>query len=129
MANYEDLTRIEIIPKIAEEEEPYFHITREGKHILELSKEYPLMVNCFQFSIEHPFTPNYHDYYEITFIYKGVGAFRIENEEYKVKQGDIIIIGENQMHQLSASHKNQIVVIQPHFCYNLILKFIYWVMK
>ena len=103
MVNYEDLTRIEIIPKIAEEEEPYFHISREGKHILELSKEYPLMLNCFQFSIEHPFTPNYHDYYEITFIYKGVGAFRIENEEYKVKQGDIIIIGENQMHQLSST--------------------------
>ena len=122
MVNYEDLTRIEIIPKIAEEEEPYFHISREGKHILELSKEYPLMLNCFQFSIEHPFTPNYHDYYEITFIYKGVGAFRIENEEYKVKQGDIIIIGENQMHQLSASHKNPLVVICIYFLPYIVFK-------
>ena len=49
---------------------------------------------------------NWHENVEILFITKGEGTFRLEDNEYPVKAGDICVVNMNQIHDIYSNEKD-----------------------
>lgn len=77
---------------------------------------------CFNFTVHHRLTPNYHDYLEIAYIYKGQGRFYIRNKPFDVSEGDIVLISNDEMHSLEATSGNKLQVICIYFLSDLIFQ-------
>lgn len=64
-----------------------FQISSEGKHVVEFQKDFPLTVVCYRYSFDFRLTQNYHDYFEISYIYEGKGVFRIGHVDFEISKG------------------------------------------
>ncbi len=99
-----------------------FSITSEGAHVVDFEKDFPLTFGCFRFSFDRQLTPNYHDYFEISYVYNGNGTFRIGNRDYRVKRGDIVVLGNTEIHTLLTDSHDSIDVISIFFLPELVYK-------
>jgi len=73
-------------------------IDEKGKHIMEFSPEFPLVVREYNFKFEFPVKPNFHDSLEIMFILKNRAILQYGEKKYNFKKGDILIVGKNELH-------------------------------
>lgn len=73
-------------------------VSQEKKHHFTFDEDFPIKVTCTRFHIGHHLTPNFHDYFEIAYLYHGSARIRIEGNEYQLTQGDIALIGSDLMH-------------------------------
>ncbi|MCL4415534.1 MAG: AraC family transcriptional regulator [Actinobacteria bacterium] len=96
----------EIIPSIVMAKE----INDEGKHIVNFDPNFPISANVFSFKYDFRITPNYHDYLEIGYIIEGQGLLKVENKKYIVKKGDIVVLGNQELHTW-VKYKNEGFII------------------
>ena len=98
-------------------------ISPEGKVTIPFSDECPLEIRFTSFNIHHRITPSYHDFFEITYILDGQGAFHIEGKKYDVTTGDIFIIGNAEFHWVESYLHSSLRTIDlyfiPEFVYNV----------
>lgn len=90
-------------------------ISPEGKVNISFSEDCPLEVALNSFSINIQLTPSYHNFFEITYIYKGKGTLYVENKKYNVSRGDIFIIGDTIFHRLETDHEVVLEAISLYF--------------
>jgi AraC-like DNA-binding protein len=97
-------------------------ISQEGKVTIPFSNECPLEIRFTSFNIHHRITPSYHDFFEITYIFDGQGAFHIEEKKYGAAEGDIFIIGNTEFHWVESYPHSSLRTINlyffPEFVYN-----------
>jgi len=98
-------------------------LSPERRHQIVFSKECPVEIRCYAFSFNHHLTPNYHDFLEIMYIYKGYGAVHIEDKVYDTVEGDIFVIGNTEFHTVEAHLNSLLKVIGlyflPEFIYSI----------
>ena len=97
-------------------------ITKEGRHEVEFSKEFPLHVDCYHFFLDHHLTPNYHDYLEITYIYEGTGIFQTGNRKYELHAGDLLVMGNSELHWFETGSSEPLHMAAVFFMPELIYK-------
>ena len=99
-----------------------FILSSKGMHILNLPESFPLSMGCFRFTFDHQLTPNYHEYLEISYIAAGTGIFRVGNREYKIEKGDLIVLGNTELHTVYAQLHEPLDIISIYFMPELIYR-------
>jgi AraC-like DNA-binding protein len=92
-----------------------FRFTPDGKHQLDFPPECPLILSFNEFDFDHRLTPSYHDHLELTYIFEGKGLFTIEEKEYEVSAGDLMVISNREFHTLEASQEQTLRCISIFF--------------
>lgn len=90
-------------------------LSPERRHQVIFTKECPVEIRCFSFLLNNHLTPNFHDFFEVTYIYKGYGAFYIEDKKYDVAEGDIFVIGNTEFHTVEAHFTSSLKIISLYF--------------
>jgi len=70
----------------------------------------------------HRLTPNYHDYLEIGYIYKGQGKLYVRNEPFDVSEGDIVLVSNDEMHRMEAAPGSKLYIMCIFFLSDLIFQ-------
>jgi len=98
-------------------------VSPAGKVTIPFNNECPLEIRFGTFHSHHRLTPSYHDFFEITYIYKGQGTFHIEGKNYDATEGDIFIIGNAEFHlietYLHSSLRTVDLYFIPEFVYSI----------
>ena len=97
-------------------------IREDGKHLIEFDPNFPIHVGCYRFSADRPLTPNYHDYFEIAYIYKGSALVRVGNRNFKFSTGDLLVIGDTAMHTVITQKNITLYVLALYFSPTLIFR-------
>lgn len=92
----------------------------DGKHQMSFPPDFPILIQCFDFSINYHLASSYHDHLEIIYIYEGRGAFCVEGKEYPVEQGDILLVGSKEFHVLEPRPRYPLKSISIFFFQNLV---------
>lgn len=73
-------------------------VSQEHRHRFVFEENFPIKVNCTRFNTDYHLTPNFHDYFEIAYLYRGNARIIVESNEYQLVPGDIVMIGSDLMH-------------------------------
>lgn len=65
------------------------------------------------------FTPHYHPYLEIIEIKSGTAEMQINSEQLTLSEGDIALIGSNEIHSLIGCCRHIVINIDPVFIYQI----------
>jgi AraC-like DNA-binding protein len=74
-----------------------------------------VLLQFFQFSVQHRVTPSYHDYLEVSLVCAGRGRFIVENRVHTVSPGDVLLIGRREFHRMEAETGSALRVASLHF--------------
>jgi AraC-like DNA-binding protein/quercetin dioxygenase-like cupin family protein len=91
-----------------------------GKLLIHLPEDFPLMVYPLSFIHGSHNTPNYHDCLEICYVEKGTGTFHIGEKTYPVQPGDVFVIGNTELHVLRINYHNLLRVVNLYFLPSMI---------
>lgn len=78
-------------------------ITTGRKHELVFAQEFPFMLRFFRFPHGVNATPNFHDYLEMTLVFRGDVTFHVESSAFPVGPGDVLLVGNREFHRLEIS--------------------------
>jgi len=98
------------------------YISEEGKHNVDFEKDLPLIIKAVHFYIDYNLIPNYHDYLEISYVLKGTGSCIIGEKKYYVKEGDVLVINNIDLHTWLADHNISMYLISIFFLPDLLYK-------
>jgi len=87
----------------------------DGRHCVQFSAALPLTLFCYDFPVGYRLTPSYHDYFELSYIFKGKGIFHIEDQSRHVTERDVLLVGNAVMHRLEAVPGGSLKVICIYF--------------
>ncbi len=91
------------------------HFLPDGKHFVSFPTELPLNLVCYRFDTSHLVAPNYHDYLEISYAFEGEGVFYVGDRSFRFASGDVVLMGNTQMHRLEVSAGQRLNVICVFF--------------
>jgi AraC-like DNA-binding protein len=93
--------------------------TSTGRYLIEFPQELPIQVHNYDYSHSHLFPfmsiPNYHDFLEISCIYKGSGVFDIDGKMLEAALGDFFAINSGVFHFLDAPGARNLHVLSLYF--------------
>ncbi|MEW5816318.1 MAG: AraC family transcriptional regulator [Spirochaetota bacterium] len=92
----------------------------DGKHSIQFSDNLPLALHFYHFSVNQRLIPNYHDYLEIDYVYKGNGKLYVESKEYNLSEGDVFIVGNTEFHRVETHYPQIMKVIGLFFMPELV---------
>lgn len=98
------------------------YISEEGKHNVDFEKDFPLIIKAVHFYIDYNLIPNYHDYLEISYVLKGTGSCIIREKKYYVKEGDVLVINNIDLHTWLAGNKTSMYLVSIFFLPELLYK-------
>ena len=67
------------------------------------------------FTGDYRLTPSHHDYLELTLLFEGRGVFTVENRQYSVSAGDVLLIASREFHLLEANQGCSVKAASIHF--------------
>lgn len=94
--------------------------TKEHKYNLPLPDDFPFNIRFYQFTAAHPVIPNYHDFYEISYIYSGRGAYHIADSYFQLEPGSVVLIQSGQMHTIDVNPQDLLHTVSIYFMPELI---------
>ena len=98
--------------------------TSTGQYLIEFPAELPIQVHNYDYSYSHLFPfmsiPNYHDFLEISCIYKGSGVFDVDGRLHPAAQGDFFAINSGVFHYLDAPGAKDLHVLSLYFLPELV---------
>ncbi len=94
---------------------PDVGITRDGKHIYSFPQSFPLVIFSYSFPYYYSNVPNYHEYFEISYNCAGTGVYHVSNREYSFQDGDVAVIGSDELHYLRASTRSNLNLFSIFF--------------
>jgi AraC-like DNA-binding protein len=87
------------------------HFGPDGKHNPRFADDFPLQLRFYDFSRNARLTPSYHDYLEILCVLRSVGVFHVENADYRIQAGDVVVIGNTEFHRIEPLSEHVRVVV------------------
>jgi AraC-like DNA-binding protein/mannose-6-phosphate isomerase-like protein (cupin superfamily) len=99
-------------------------IDKSGKHEIEFPSDFPLVVREYTFRFEFPLKPNFHEYLEIIYILKNRAILQYSGKRYDVQEGDLIVIGKNEIHNCFQYDNESVTLISLKFLTEMIFSFI-----
>jgi AraC-like DNA-binding protein len=97
-------------------------VSPEGKHLIDLPQDFPLAIRATAFTGGFRNTPNYHDYFEISWIAEGKGTFSIGRKTYPVEADDLFINGNAEFHLLESDRADLIRCVNLYFLPELVFR-------
>jgi AraC-like DNA-binding protein len=73
-------------------------ISQGKKHRFSFENDFPIRVSCTRFDVDHLLLPNFHDYFEISYLYSGSAKIIVESNEYQLFPGDLVVLGSDIVH-------------------------------
>jgi len=95
--------------------------TSSKKYKLNFNKKFPLLINFYHFNTAHPVSPNYHDFYEISYFYSGKGTYYLADRKFDVIPGRIVLIQPGQMHNAEFEINSEVRTSSIYFLKELIV--------
>jgi AraC-like DNA-binding protein/mannose-6-phosphate isomerase-like protein (cupin superfamily) len=89
--------------------------TAQGEFPLAFPPECPVRLHFLRFTADHPVTPNYHEFLELTLICAGRGRFTVDHRCYPVAAGDLVLVGSHAFHLLEAERGQPVKAASVHF--------------
>ena len=93
-----------------------------GKHVVDFTSDFPLQLFYYDFSRLHAATPNYHDYFEITYVLEGQGLFNVGGKEHPAVEGNVFVINSGVFHNLDCPDAHHLKVLCLFFLPELIYR-------
>lgn len=78
-------------------------------HTVEIDNDYPVIADVTAGIDKSSIMLHYHSYIEICYVKQGIGNYFIDGNDYSFQEGDIFIIGENEVH---LAYNDKDVIIQ-----------------
>ena len=97
-------------------------VSAEGKHLIEFPNDFPLAISAVAYTTGFRNTPNYHDYFEISWIVSGSGRFTIGKTSYPAETDDIFVNGNADLHLLESDHSKLIRCVSVYFLPDLVFR-------
>ncbi|MCL4385613.1 MAG: AraC family ligand binding domain-containing protein [Cyanobacteria bacterium] len=97
-------------------------ISEEGKHLINFDKNFPIITKLYSFKYDFRLSPNYHDYLEICYIIEGKGLLIVGNKKYTFGEGDIIVLGNHELHTWSKVDNEGFILLVLYFLPELVFK-------
>ncbi len=72
----------------------------DGEHTLPFSEDFPFLLECNEFAQAVHISPSHHNYLELIYFYRGSCLFHICEREYQCAQGDLLLVGDSELHHL-----------------------------
>jgi len=94
----------------------------DSRNVQPFDPAFPLILSRFEFSCSHRVAPNYHDYFEIGYIYKGKCELFAGRKKTDLAPGDLFIIGSDQMHTIYAKAGERPRIITAFFMPQIICR-------
>jgi AraC-like DNA-binding protein len=95
-------------------------INAEGVHVWPFDPAFPIDVRFLVFEGRHDIRMNRHDYYELAYAYAGETDFRIQDQRFRFKQGDLAVIGSTLYHRIASRPDRRVKVAVLYFKPNLV---------
>ena len=98
-------TRIPQLSGVSWKSERALLFTASGKHDTGFDDDFPLRLEFWEFRSQLALTPNYHDYYEVGFVFAGGAALEAGGNSYRLHTGDVYVIGSNEYHSFRVTSR------------------------
>jgi len=73
----------------------------DGMHVWSFPPSFPLDVKFFAFGRNRNIRLKRHDYFELVYVYSGSGAYQVQDREFKIEEGDLVVLNGYFYHRLS----------------------------
>ena len=85
----------------------------DGMHVWNFPSPFPLDVNFFAFGPARNIRLKRHDYFELIYVYSGSGSYQVQDREFLIEEGDLVVVNGLNFHRLSEirTHPLRLVVL------------------
>jgi len=73
----------------------------DGMHVWSFPPAFPLDVKFFAFGRNRNIRLKRHDYFELVYVYSGSGAYQVQDREFIIGEGDLVVLNGYFYHRLS----------------------------
>ena len=73
----------------------------DGLHVWSFPPSFPLDVKFFAFGKNRNIRLKRHDYFELVYVYSGSGAYQVQDREFSIEEGDVVVLNGYFYHRLS----------------------------
>jgi AraC-like DNA-binding protein/mannose-6-phosphate isomerase-like protein (cupin superfamily) len=73
----------------------------DGMHVWSFPPSFPLDVKFFAFGRNRNIRLKRHDYFELVYVYSGSGAYQVQDREFGLEEGDLVVLNGYFYHRLS----------------------------
>ncbi len=87
----------------------------EGRHLVDFPQPLPLIALPYRLDIDHPLTPNFHDYCEVAYIVSGKGGCTIGPDASDLAPGDLVTVGPGVMHTFWSEPRHPVRFLGLYF--------------
>lgn len=95
-------------------------VTETHKHNVQFASGFPLILSDNHFSSELDVPENYHDYLEVSLIDRGHGYLRVGETAFPIADGDVILMGPEQLHTVEIPRNSELFVRSVYFLPGLV---------
>jgi len=82
-------------------------INAEGVHVWPFDPAFPPDIRFYVWDKRHNIRTNRHDYFEIFYLHAGELVCRIQDREFKMREGDLAVISSTQYHTIQFPEKRK----------------------
>jgi len=73
----------------------------DGMHVWSFPPAFPVDVKFFAFGRNRNIRLKRHDYFELVYVYSGCGDYQVQDREFSVEEGDLVVVNGFSYHRLS----------------------------
>jgi AraC-like DNA-binding protein/mannose-6-phosphate isomerase-like protein (cupin superfamily) len=73
----------------------------DGMHVWSFPPSFPVDVKFFDFGRKRSIRLRRHDYFELVYVYSGNGTYQVQDREFTIGEGDLIVLNGFFYHRLS----------------------------
>lgn len=73
----------------------------DGLHVWSFPPSFPLDVKFFAFGKNRNIHMKRHDYFELVYVYSGSGSYQVQDRDFSIEEGDIVVLNGDFYHRLS----------------------------
>lgn len=73
----------------------------DGLHVWSFPPSFPLDVRFFAFGKNRNIRLKRHDYFELLYVYSGSGTYQVQDRQFRVEEGDLVVLNGYLYHRLS----------------------------
>ena len=94
-------------------------INASAVHVWEFDRGFPIDVRYFQMRREADIRMNHHEYFELLYLHSGELEYRVGDERYPMKAGDLFVMG-CRPHRVASYGRGQVRCVTLYFLSDLI---------
>ncbi len=92
----------------------------DRKYQRALPASFPVDINFYLVNTSFPVIPNYHDFFEISYVRHGRATYHLGEHNFTVKPGSIVLVQAGQMHNMETKADEQLKSASIYFTPELV---------